>query len=145
MQVVQFEIRIKAKKEAVWKTLWEDKSFRDWSSNIDEGTYMLGELLEGNEVQFLSSVNGYGVTSLVEKLEEYDYVKFIHGADTQDSGNALRDKEWTGGTETYSLKEENGVTTLTLTTDVPDEMIDLFNERIPKALDRIKVLSELIA
>jgi hypothetical protein len=103
---------------------------------------MEGELIEGHEVQFIYSVNCYGVTSLVEKLEQNAYVKFRHGADTQDSGNALRDEEWTGGTEIYSLTEENGVTTLTLTTDVPDEMIDMFNERLPKALNRIKELSE---
>ena len=66
MKELQFSIEIKAAKESVWATLWEDTSFREWASIIDEGTYMQGAMEEGKEIQFLSSVNGYGVTGLVE-------------------------------------------------------------------------------
>ena len=76
MQKLQFSIEIKAPKETVWKTLWEDKTLRDWASIIDESTYMTGDLKEGNEVQFISSVSGYGVTSLVEKLVPDELVSF---------------------------------------------------------------------
>ena len=143
MKVIQYEVLIKAKREHGWRILWTDHTFRDWSNLIYEGTYMKGELVEGREVEFISSVNGYGVKSLVEKLEKNAYVKLKHGADTQESGKVLREQEWTGGTEIYSLSEDNGMTTLTLSTEVPDEMIDLFNERLPKALERIKELSEM--
>ena len=66
MKTIEFSIEINAAKECVWATLWEDATFRDWASLIDEGTYMKGIMKEGNEIQFLSSVNGYGVTGLVE-------------------------------------------------------------------------------
>lgn len=58
MKELQFSIEINAPKERVWATLWEDKTFRDWADIIDEGTYMQGEMTEGNEIQFISSVNG---------------------------------------------------------------------------------------
>jgi hypothetical protein len=74
MKELQFSIEINASKERVWSTLWEDKTFRDWAGMIDEGTYMQGEMIEGNEIQFLSSVNGYGVTSLIEKLTPNEFV-----------------------------------------------------------------------
>ena len=142
MKKLQFSIEIDASKERVWATLWDDKSFRDWASIIDEGTYMQGEMIEGNEIQFISSVNGYGVTSLIEKLTPNEFILFRHSADTKESGQHQREKEWTGGTESYSLTENNGVTALIVKTDVPQEMEEMFNIRLPQALERIKTLAE---
>lgn len=142
MKELQFPIEIKASKESVWATLWEDTSFRDWANIIDEGTYMQGEMKEGNEIQFLSSVNGYGVTSLIEKLDRDAFVLFRHSADTQASGQQEREKEWTGGTESYSLGENDGVTTLLVKTEVPIELEEIFTVRLPRALERIKTLAE---
>lgn len=142
MKQLQFSTEINAAKERVWSTLWEDKSFRDWASIIDEGTYMKGEMKEGNEIQFLSSVNGYGVTSLIEKLNPHEFVLFRHSADTKESGVQEREKEWTGGTESYSLSEKNGVTALIVKTDVPQELEEIFNNRVSRALERIKTLAE---
>jgi uncharacterized protein YndB with AHSA1/START domain len=142
MHKIQFSVEIKAPREVVWNTLWDDKTFRDWANIIDEGTYMVGEMKEGSEVQFISSVNGYGVTSLVEKLTPNEFVLFRHKADTKESGQQEREKDWTGGTESHSLTEKDGVTTLTVEFDVPTEMEEIFKTRMPKALDRIKILSE---
>ncbi|MEN6339839.1 MAG: hypothetical protein ABFD03_06900 [Clostridiaceae bacterium] len=144
MKKLQFSIEINALKERVWTTLWEDTTFRDWASILDEGTYMQGVMKEGNEIQFISSVNGYGVTDLVEKLNPNAFVLFRHGADTKESGQLEREKEWTGGTESYSLSETNGVTTLVVKTDVPQEQEETFQIRFPKALERIKTLAEKI-
>jgi len=142
MKEIQFSIEINASKERVWTTLWEDITFRDWASIIDEGTYMKGVMKEGYEIQFISSVNGYGVTSLIEKLNPNEFVLFRHSADTKESGQQEREKEWTGGTESYSLIEKQGVTTLIIKTDVPQEQEETFNNRIPRALERIKTLAE---
>lgn len=139
---IKLSIEINAAKERVWATLWEDTAFRDWASIIDEGTYLKGVMKEGNEIQFISSVNGYGVTSLIEKLNPNAFVLFRHSADTKESGQKERKKEWTGGTESYSLIEKNGVTTLIVKTDVPEELEEIFNDRLPKALERIKMLAE---
>ncbi len=142
MKQLQFSIQINRPSERVWQTLWNDSTFRDWAGIIDEGTYKKGVMQEGNEIQFLSSVNGYGVTSLVEKLDPNHFVQFRHAADTKEKGRQLRDKEWTGGTESYSLKETNGVTTLTVEIEVPQEQEETFTVRFPKALERIKILAE---
>lgn len=142
MKEIQFSIDINASKERVWATLWEEATFRDWANIIDEGTYMKGVMKEGNEIQFISSVNGYGVTSLVEKLNPNEFVSLRFAADTKDSGQQEREKEWTGGTENYTLTERNGATTLIVKTDVPQEQEETFNIRLPSALERIKTLAE---
>jgi len=142
MKEIQFSIEINASKKSVWGTLWDDKTFRDWANIIDEGTYMKGVMKEGNEIQFISSVNGYGVTSFIERLKPNEFVLFKHFADTKESGLIVREKEWTGGKESYTLEGKEGVTILIVKTEVPLEQEETFNKAIPKALSRIKALVE---
>jgi len=143
MKEMQFQVEIKATKEKVWDTLWQDETLREWAGIIDPGTYMVGELKEGNEVQFISSENGYGVTSLVEELTPGEFVLFRHQADTQGSGKQERAQEWTGGKESYSLAaDKDGTTILTVAFDVPLEQEEYFKDNYPKALERVKALAE---
>lgn len=142
MKEMQFVVEINARREQVWDTLWQDGTFRQWASIIDPGTYMVGELKEGSEVQFISSENGYGVTSLVEKLIPGEFLLLRHRADTQDAGKRERANEWTGGKESYRLTEKDGVTTLAVSFGVPPEMEDYFKVAYPKALELVKTLTE---
>jgi len=135
-------MEINATKERVWDTLWQDETFRDWASIIDPGTYMVGDLKEGNEIQFISSESGYGVTSLVEKLVAGEFLLLRHRADTQEEGKRERENEWTGGEESYSLAEKDSTTTLTVAFDVPPELEEYFTVNYPKALERVRVLAE---
>jgi uncharacterized protein YndB with AHSA1/START domain len=141
MKEMVFSIEIQTTRENVWETMWQDKTLREWAGIIDPGTYMVGELKEGNEVQFISG-NEYGVTSLVEKLKPGEYVLLRHEADTQDAGERKREKQWTGSKESYLLTEKGGATNLTATFDVPTEMEEYFKEHYPKALERVKFLAE---
>jgi len=142
MKEMKFSLEINAFKETVWDTLWSDVTFRDWAGIIDPGTYMVGELKEGNEIQFISSENGYGVTSLVETLVLHEFLLLKHQADTQNSGSRERAKEWTGGEESYLLQESDGVTTLSVKFDIPREMLEYFEEAYPRAFGRVKELAE---
>ncbi len=142
MNKMQFSIEIQATKERVWETLWQDETFRQWAGIIDPGTYMKGDLKEGNEIQFISSENGYGVTSLVEKVVVGEYLLLKHRADTQEKGEQEREKEWSGGEECYILHEKDGMTNLTVAFDVPLELEEYFTENYPKALAKVKALAE---
>ena len=105
---------------------------------------MAGKMEEGEKVQFISSVSGYGVTSLVVKLTPNEFVLFKHQSDTQQSGREERDDEWTGGSESYTLEQEGEVTTLTVNSEVPENQEETFLERIPKAIDRVRELAEAV-
>ena len=142
MEDMQFSVLIKANRDDVWDVLWQDETFRDWAGLIDPGTYMRGELKEGNEVEFISDENGYGVRSLVVAMIKGEFLLLHHEADTQDAGLRQRENEWTGGQERYVLIEENGVTELTVTSSVPVEMEEFFMVNYPKALQRVKELAE---
>ena len=142
MKELQFSVDIHATKERVWDTLWQDKTLRQWAGIIDPGTYMIGELKEGHEVQFISAENGYGVTSLVERLMPGEFLLLRHHADTQSSGKQEREKEWTGGKESYSLAEKDSITTLITAFDVPPDLEEYFIVNYPKALEQVKILAE---
>ena len=142
MQKMQFSIEIEAPREKVWHTLFDDKTFRDWGSIIDEGQYMEGVLAEGSEVQFISSENGLGVTSVIEKLVPHEYIAFKQVADTMNSGKREREKEWRGGKESFELSEKNNSTNLTVKIDIPAGLQEIFKVRFPKALERVKILAE---
>ncbi len=142
MKKLTFSVQINASKDKVWDTLWNNKTFREWAGIIDPGTYMVGELNKGSQIQFISSENGYGVTSKVEKVDAGSYLLLRHQADTKDRGESERDDEWTGGTESYSLEELGGITTLTVIFDVPEELEGIFMDRYPKALQKVKELAQ---
>lgn len=141
MKAMQFEVEINASRERVWSVLWQDETLREWAGLVDPGTYMVGELREGSTVQFISA-EGYGVTSLVSKLIPNEYVLFEHQADTKDKGSDVRDDQWTGGKESYKVTDKGGITTLVMSFDVPDELEQVMRDSYPKALERIKTLSE---
>lgn len=141
MEKMKFSIDIEAPRKRVWEVLWDDKTLRDWAGIVDPGTYMLGELKEGNEVQFISA-EGYGVTSLVAKLIPNVYVLFKHRADTKDRGSNKRDDQWTGGSESYTLTEDGSITTLVMVFDVPPELEQVMSVSYPKALSKVKELAE---
>lgn len=138
---MKFTVEINATQEKVWETLWQDETLREWAGIIDPGTHMVGDFKEGCEIQFISG-NGYGVTSLVEKLTTNEFLLLRHSADTQDDGKQERKKEWTGGSESYSLAEKDDITTLTTAFDVPPEQEEYFKLNYPKALKKVKELAE---
>lgn len=141
MKEMRLSIEINASRGRVWDTLWQDETFRQWAGIIDPGTHMVGDLKEGNEIQFISG-NGYGVTSLVERLTPGEFLLLRHRADTQEDGKRERAQEWTGGEERYSLADKDGRTTLTVAFDVPPDLEEYFKVHYPKALEQIKVLAE---
>ena len=141
MKKMQFSIEIHTSREKVWDTLWRDETFREWANLIDAGTYMVGDLKEGGEIQFISA-NGYGVTSLVEKLTPGEFLLLRHQADTQDEGWREREKEWTGGEETYTLVDNDDATVFSVAFDVPPEQEEYFQTNYPKAMQQIKLLAE---
>jgi len=142
MKQLKFSTKINAPAEKVWNVLWQDETFREWAGIIDPGTYMIGELKRGSEVQFISSENGYGVTSLVEEVVSGEILRLRHSADTQEAGTREREKQWTGGEENYVLTEKDGQTVLTATFDVPAEIKDVLEASYAKAFARVKELAE---
>jgi hypothetical protein len=145
MEKKEFKISIHAPKEKVWKILWQDASYRKWTSAFTEGSYAVtDDWKEGSKVLFLDG-KGEGMVSKVETNRPNEFMSIKHlgivknGVEDMDSEQT---KQWAGARENYTLNEAGGITTLTVEMDITDEYKDYFMNTWPKALAQVKLLSE---
>lgn len=140
MRKLHFAIQINAPREKIWGVLWEDATFRDWTSVFSEGSYAVSDWKEGSAIRFLDPSNS-GMSSVIEKSIPNEFMSFRHVTEIKD-GKEQPPKAWSGARENYTLKEAGGVTTLTVDLDTMEEYETMFKEKFPEALERVKTLSE---
>jgi len=141
---LNFSIQINAPKEKVWRTLFDDATYRQWTSAFHEGSYAVGDWSEGSKILFLGP-QGARITSRIARHIPNEYLSILHlgmianGVEDFDSEET---KKWSGALENYSVQEKNGVTTLRIETDTTEDFEAYFRETWPKALEKLKALSE---
>jgi len=144
MEKLEFKTVIDAAPEKIWNVLWNDDTYRKWTSAFAEGSYAETDWKEGSKVLFLDG-NGRGMVSRIEKNKPYEYMSIEHLGEIN---NGVEDttsekvKDWAGAHENYTLKKVNGKTELRVDMDINDEFKDMFAKIWPVALDNIKKLSE---
>lgn len=145
MEKINFSTSINAPREKVWDVLWNDDSYRKWTSAFTEGSYAeTDNWKEGSKVLFLSP-SGDGMVSKVASNKKNEYMSFEHLGVVK---NGIEDTEsesvkgWAGARENYTLIEENGKTKLVVDMDSTDEFKDYFVKTFPVALEKVKELSE---
>jgi len=144
MKKLNFSIPINAAREKVWNVLWDDATYRKWTSVFDEGSYAVSDWEEGSKVLFLSS-SGDGMYSSIERKIPYELMAIKHNGMVKEGKELPVDektKDWAGAMETYTLTEENGSTKLSVEIDITEDMQPYFNDTFPKALDKVKSLAE---
>ena len=144
---MNFSITINAPKEKVWNTLWNDATYRQWTAPFSEGSQAVTDWKEGSKILFLDG-QGSGMVSRVEKSVPNEYMGITHlgivkdGVEDTESDEA---KKWGSSYENYMLKQENGKTELKVEmggAEIPKEFQGFFEETWPKALQKLKELSE---
>ena len=78
---------------------------------------------------------------VIETLRPSEFISFRHEAEIKD-GKVQPPAAWSGAHEDYTLTSSNGRTTLKVDLDAADEHREMFEDKFPKALQRIKKLSE---
>jgi len=144
MKQLEFSIQISAPKEKVWRTLLEDKTYRQWTSVFNEGSYAVGDWSEGSKVLFLSA-DGKGLSSMVAKHVQNEFISIQHLgviANGVEDFNSPETKKWSGALENYSVNENDGITELLVEMDSIEDYEVYFRETWPKALQKVKQLSE---
>jgi hypothetical protein len=144
MKQLEFSIQISAPKEKVWRTLLEDKTYRQWTSVFNEGSYAVGDWSEGSKMLFLGS-EGKGISSMIAKHIPNEFISIQHLgmiANGVEDFNSPETKKWSGALENYSVKEVDGGTELLIEMDSIDDYEAFFRKTWPKALQKVKELSE---
>ncbi|WP_417785473.1 SRPBCC domain-containing protein [Tenacibaculum sp.] len=141
----EFTIIINANPEKVWEVLWGDKTYSQWTAIFSEGSYAKTDWKEGSKVLFLTP-DGRGMVSKIKQKIPNQYILFEHLGVIENNIENLESKEakeWAGATEAYMLESvKNNKTQLTVKMDVVEEYKDFFLNTWPKAMSKIKELTE---
>ena len=141
MKQLHYEIDIKAPRMKVWNVLWDDKTYRDWTSAFAEGSYAISDWNEGSTVQFIDPTSNSGMSAIIEKKTPGEYMCFKHVAEILD-GKEKPYPQGAHGREKYTLRDEGGGMRLLVDLDAPDEYQTMFDNMFPKALRRVRELAE---
>lgn len=144
MKKHEFKTIINAPKEKVWKTLWDDKTYREWTSAFSEGSRAETDWKKGSKVLFLNS-EGAGMVAQIADNKPNEYMSIKHLGfykDGMEDTSSEEVKKWQGAMENYTLRSVDGKTEVIVDMDITDEYADMFKEMWPKALKKLKEIAE---
>jgi len=139
-----FSITINTPKEEVWRAMLADATYRQWTSAFEEGSYAVTDWKEGSKALFLTPAGDGMVSSIVaHRPNEFLSIKHLGTVkDGVEDTESAEGKGWAEALENYTLREVDGSSTLTVEMDVKDEYRSYFEETWPKALSKLKEISE---
>jgi hypothetical protein len=148
MQKLNFKIDINASKEKVWNTMLEDKTYRIWTEAFAKGSHYSGSWNKGSKIHFLGpneqGIMG-GMVSRIKENRMHEYISIEHLGmvlDGKEDTTSDEVKQWAGSLENYTFKDKNGTTELLVDMDINEEYKEMFENMWPKALQKLKELSE---
>ncbi|WP_295769844.1 SRPBCC domain-containing protein [uncultured Mucilaginibacter sp.] len=147
MEKLTFNVTINASRQQVWKTLWSDETYPQWTAAFCEGSHAVTNWKEGSKVLFLDQQQN-GMVSVIAKLSEPEFMSFKHIGEVK---QGVEDTEseavntWAGAHENYTLSDANGKTELLIELEgdgLPDEFKTFFADTWPAALNLLKQAAE---
>jgi hypothetical protein len=151
MQKLQFKKEINASAQKVYETMLginNKATYEYWVATFNPTSTYEGSWDKGSKILFVGTDENGKKGGMVSEIVEHKAANFIsirhHGfldGDTEITTGEEGEK-WAGGHENYSFQENNGITTVTVDMDTIDEYLDYFNTTYPKALDKLKEITE---
>lgn len=135
---------INATPERVWNVLWADETYRKWTAVFHEGSCAISDWKKGSKILFVDG-DGNGMVSRIAEMDENRYMSFEHLGEVKggvEDTQSEKVKQWAGAHENYTLKAQNGGTHLVTDIDLDGEFVQMFEDIFPKALAKVKELSE---
>ncbi|HEX6332870.1 MAG TPA: SRPBCC domain-containing protein [Flavisolibacter sp.] len=144
MKRLHFSIDIEAPRNKVWSVLWNDDTYRKWTSAFYEGSYAVSSWNEGDKVLFLGP-GGDGMVATISRKSVPEQMAFTHQAMAKGGVEQPADEEtkkWAGAQEIYTLTENGAATLLTVDIDVSEDFEAYFEKTFPIALEKVRTLAE---
>ncbi|MEZ4968951.1 MAG: SRPBCC domain-containing protein [Flavobacteriaceae bacterium] len=125
------------------------KTYEDWTALFNPTSTYEGSWDKGSKMMFVGTDEQGKKGGMIAVIAENIPNKFIsikhygileNGLEILDGPKV---EGWTGSLENYTFSETNGVTAITVEVDANEEYINYFDEAWPKALNKLKELSEL--
>ena len=148
MEKLHFVTEIHAPAHTVWATLFDDTTYREWTSVFNDGSYFEGGWDEGQTIRFLGPEDDGTVSGMIGRIianipDEFVAIEYLgqvmHGVDDT-SSQAI--EQLVGSHESYTLSESGGVTTREVEVDLEDDSVDRFKGMWPTALAAVEEIAE---
>ncbi len=146
---MEFNIEINASREKVWDVLFGVETYPIWTTAFSEGSRVETDWQKGSKALFLGSEDSGMVSRIADNVpNEYMSIEHLgmikNGIEDYDSEEV---KRWAGAKENYTLTDLGGKTNLHIFMEMDEseenkQMIDMFADMWPKALDKVKELAE---
>lgn len=151
MKRIQYKKDIHASAEKVYNTMLgidDIETYEQWTSVFNPSSSYEGSWEKGSKIYFVGTdKNGKrgGMLSEIADIIPFRFVSIRHYG-ILDGDNEITEgaevEKWAGGLENYSFHEHEGVTTVTVESDVTEEFLDYFNTTWPNALNKLKEIAE---
>ncbi len=151
MKKIQYNIDIHAPAEKVYTTmlgLENIETYNQWTAEFNPTSTYEGSWDKGSKIYFVGTDENGKKGGMVAEIAENIPARFvsIRHIGMLDGDKEITEGEeiekWAGCLENYSFDEEDGVTTVTAEIDVDDNYLDYFDKTWPKALQKLKEISE---
>jgi len=141
----EFRITIDAPREKVWQVLWDLQTYPVWTAPFSPSSNVRTDNWKKDSKVLFTDGSGNGMVSTVAENVPNEFMSFRHLGELKDGvedTSSERVSAWAGATENYTLRDNGGKTELVIDMDITEEFADMFDEMWPKALDKVKELSE---
>lgn len=141
---LQFTIDIAAPVARVWDTMLSQPTYSDWTSAFAQGSTYEGSWEQGQRILFLGP-DGNGMVSEIAENRRHAFLSIRHlgmRVDGKEDFDSPQVRAWTPAYENYTFEAIPGGTRLRVDQDMAPEYAQFMRDTWPKALARLKALSE---
>lgn len=148
MKTRHYQTDINASAAHVYETMLGPATYNQWTAEFNPTSTYEGSWETGSRIHFIGTNKEGKKEGMVAEIKENipnQFVSIRHLGildDGQEITEGPKVEGWAGALENYTFTETNGVTTVAVAVDTNDEYADYFNETWPKALNRLKEISE---
>lgn len=146
MVTLSNNIEINATKEKIWKCLWEENNYKEWTQFFNPGSQYKSDWEVNGKTYFLDASGENGMVSTIESLDIPNEVVFSHLGILQNGQEDIESKEvkeWSGAQEKYFLIDlDHGKIKLQAEVQTSQEYEESMNEAFEKGLAKIKEMAE---
>ena len=145
METLNYETYINAPIQEVWKLLWNEETYPQWTQFFAEGSQFKSDWKVGGKTYFTDK-SGDGMVSTIVSLNEPTEVVFSHlgtyknGVEDTQSREV---KQWSGTEEKYFLRAvDDNTTELRAIVHADENMVDMMNTGFNKGFELLKKIAE---
>ena len=144
MEMVRVSADVRAPARVVWDTMLARDTYEQWTGAFHEGSTYEGSWDEGAEIRFVGpGEDGHagGLIGTVVESRRDEFVSIRYDGEI-DRGVVSRESPIVGLHESYAFREADGVTTVDVELEVPDEWAPSMREMWGEAVIALKRLAE---